>query len=307
MRTNGFTTIAASLCLFNLATASHADVTLVSRIGGSKTQSQHTPIAATRTITTYFKNGSARMETDADRTILLYNDKTRTVTVLNPTQKTYYEKTLPKPGSQPRLPGQFGQFVSVSTTGGVQESPSGRPQMVAGIATKPYTLMANIDIQPKNNTTGRSRSRATNTFQGMAVHVEGRFQGAAASSVIPSATAERIQFFTEQLTASGWVAGPVLSNFMTLKVVPMRGTVVITPSSNATGAGFATGTATMSMEVLSLDQQAVLEDALFAIPAGYRKVASPEQVTRGIAEMSGIIGKSGTSGRFKGMAKQETL
>lgn len=280
---NVFTAVAATLCLSSLATASYADVTVVSQVGVIKPTTQGT-IPISRTVTTYFKDGSTRIETNMDKSIILYNDQTKVISVLNPTKKTYYEKPAAQSGDKGKVWKKLSQFVTVTTTGGIQLNSNGRPQTIAGVTTKPYSLLADVNIQSK------FQSSAGSTPPSLQVHVEGRFQGAAASSVIPSATADRILLFTQQLMASGWVPDPLLADFMELKVVPMKATLVITPSGLTTSGGGRSGQGptTVSMEVLSLDEQTPLSNSLFLVPTGYTKVTPPN------------YGKGGLSGSFGG-------
>jgi hypothetical protein len=275
-----------ALGLLGIMMAARADVKVVSKVEVTRESS---PVS--RTITAYFKEERARLETGTAGKVALYDYKAGKLYILDSSAKTYYEKAIPRPGAKPDLPGRISQFVRIDITGNVKPISGGMTQSVAGISTKPYSLTSDVKVQPKQAGLGGRRGGGA---QGMGLHVEGDFQGADVAAVIPGASADRLLLFTQQIMNSEMTPGPLAEDFLKLKVIPLKGKVTVTRSGS--GGGGKTGATrlrpiTVTMEVMKLEKNTTLDSSLFSVPKNYQKVDAPQRGMGDIAELGGLGGE----------------
>ncbi|MBC8102025.1 MAG: hypothetical protein H7Z41_05495 [Cytophagales bacterium] len=255
--------VAAGTGLLSTAGTAQADVIVASKVSVVKGEAKRGASRSPRTVTAYFKEGYGRLEAGRGR-VILYDFQARTVAVLNLVEKTYYEKAIPDLGTPPNLPGRLARFVTTEVTGGIKPA-QGAPQTVVGLPTKPYRLLAQVRVQPK-------QASPVGAGFGGTFRAVGQFQGAASDSVISGRVSEQIRMLLlQQMTGSDGAPWPLVSDLWKLKVIPLKGVVTVTRSGTAT----APMPTTLSMEVVTLNQKATLDASLFQVPADYRKVDLP--------------------------------
>jgi len=252
-----------------ISNVAHADVQLVSQIHISGAIVEQGNLPASRTCTLSCKQGWARVESTDGHVVVLCDSNAKQVYLLYPDRKTYSVAPF-SAAEAAKMAQRLSKFVDIQVTGAVAPIHGGKSQSVVGVSTLPYSVLADIHVEPKG---GAASTTSGSTNPGMAVHVEGQFRGAPIATLVPAATVDRMHALEQEiLQASGWIPGPLLTSFAQQDVIPLKGTVAITRTVNSVPR-----TSVVSMEVQSLNENASLSESLFRVPSDYHQVAAPKQ------------------------------
>lgn len=268
------------------APAARADVKLVTTMTMTSTGQQPGMMGGGGgnqkfTTTTYIKGGKTRTETGST-SITISDSATGTVYTLNPSAKTYTTTNINATLDQAQ--GMMA-MMDFKATGDVK--PGGKTRTILGKPAKNYLISSNITMGFKAGARpGGASASAPPVKTGvplMTINIKGE-QWATEAVKLPANSG----LSNVRMMQSGLNRIPGLKSFAAtmskIKGLPLEGVstqqMVMNMGAAMGGAGGAGGAPakpmvmTMKTQPVSLSE-APLPDSLFAIPAGYRKVAAP--------------------------------
>lgn len=217
-----------------------------------------------QTVTTYYKGN--RVRTDGNGTIMLYDAAADTLLMLDPARKTYTVNAMQKMGQQAQ---PYLAMMKIDTEGSVR--PGGATRNIAGLPARNYRIAMNMRMSMKRQASAAAGQMPSGPL--MTMRLEGE-QWASTSLKIP-ARAQRMMSSAMLRNMQTIMPGmkPLMDKMATIQGAPLssRMTMTMTPARNMPGAPQKPMVMTTITEVRSVSQQ-TLPAALFAVPAGYRKV-----------------------------------
>lgn len=259
-----FRPLLAALLLL-AAPASRADVQIVSDVwveGAAQPGLVGTTGGQTtrRTIKTFYKGN--RVRTDTSGMVLIYDAAADRLFALDPARKTY--TVNPVRAARGRME-PWMAMMKIETRGNVR--PGGATQTIAGLPARNYRIFL---VQRMRLTEQGAARQGLPPGPVLTMRMEGEQWASQAVDVPP-----RVQrmMTTSVLRSLGPTAGPLQDKMATIRGVPLssRVTMTITPARPVSGDLPAPLVTTTTIQTRSVVRK-TLPAALFAVPAGYRKV-----------------------------------
>ena len=261
---------AAAAALISTATTARADVKVVSQVtitglpaGAASAQS-----SKPQTVTAYYKGTKVR--TEAANTVTIYDGKTNMVTTLSPASKTYTVASVAAPAANPMM-----AMMDVKTTATLK--PGGKTKTIAGKPAKNYVWQANIAMGMKPSAKQNANSQMPS---GPLVTIQMNGEQWTTDAVkLPAGSKSMVMSMMSGPAKAIPGLSPLMDKFAQIKGLPLSAT--LTQAFKQSAAMMAMGGAksnvppkpiTVTTNVLSLSEKP-LTDTLFAVPAGYQKVA----------------------------------
>ncbi len=272
---SSFVLLFSATTALGVSHSARADVKVVSRVtmtGLSGQMASQMP-SGPQSQTTYYKGAKIRTEANDGKQVTIYDAQTKTLTVLNPTKKTYTTVPVSAMAQDPRL-----AMLDIKTTSTVK--PGGKTKTIAGKPAKNYVWQATIAMGMKQGAMppgGASKGAQTPSGTLFSITMNGE-QWTTEAVKMPGATGKGMLGVLSGPAAAMPGLEPLIAKLSTIKGVPLTSTV---RQSFARGAGLSgSGTAlpartmTTQTDVVSITE-ANLPATLFAVPAGYTKAAMP--------------------------------
>jgi hypothetical protein len=300
--------VVSSVTVTHSAPAAQTTPTITFQPGGTPNQTTGaaTPtspsIPAPETVTTYFKGGNARTEV-AGGPVTLYNGAEEKVYTLDPTQKTYFVRSV-KDIQQPPPDPATGGSAAMKVNADLSLSPGDGAKTFAGVPSKVFILSGTVVVSPERS--GGSRGgggfggggrhhRGGGGFPGgggggypsggdegggtpgggvrgrsRVVEVSGEYWLSDTLKVPDDRKATLLPAFLMDDPGQAFVFKSLADNLGKKKEIPLDSRITLTYTAPQGGQE----TVTTTTEVTSVSQTA-LPDALFQLPTGYTQVAPP--------------------------------
>lgn len=236
-----------------------------------------------QTVRTYYKGDKVR--TEIPGTVMIYDAAADKLIQLDPARKTYTVNALQKMAAQMQ---PFMARMKFDATGSVR--PGGATRTIAGLPARNYRVAMNLRMSMRAPAAGTGAPTGMPAGPLLTMKIEGE-QWASEAVKVP-VRVQRMMTTALMRPMGAMMPGmkSLLEKMAAVKGLPLssRMTMTMTPGQAMAGAAPRGNTMTAVTEVRSVDRKAVLPAALFAIPAGYRKVEPGPGMSGG---MGGIPGR----------------
>jgi hypothetical protein len=234
-----------------------------------------------QTVRAFYKGDKVR--TEAAGTILIYDAAADKLLQLDPARKTYTVNALQKMAAQMQ---PLMARMKFDVTGSVR--PGGATRTIVGLPARNYRVAMNLRMSMPAAGAGAPQGMPAGPL--LTMKLEGE-QWASEAVKVP-VRVQRMMTTSLMRPMGAMMPGmkPLLDKMAAVKGLPLssRMTMTMTMGQAMGGAAPRNNTMTAVTEVRSIDRKTVLPAALFAIPAGYRKVEPGPGMPGG---MGGVPGR----------------